>query len=419
MPASNLKIVTLAVAAERLGWAYTFETRLVATGPISDGALEGDLVVVGYGDPSVGLEGTGNDPFDVWAERLKASGILAIHGRIIGDDNTFDEETLGPGWAWDYLGDGYAAGSGALQLNENVVFVTVSPGQAAGASASVSISTDYSGLEIRNDLKTSATGTLTAITTRRLPGSPRLELRGTVALGSAPSVHRVSVDNPTQFFVNALRAKLVAHGIEVEGPALDIDDLPTPPSRDAGTLLVTYRSPPLSALAVRMMKASQNLYAETFLKAMGAEMGMPSVAGGREAVRSTLESWSITPAGLIMIDGSGLSRYNLVTPESLVALLTRVDRTEQLRGPFEDALPVAGKDGTLEGRMKNTAAANNARAKTGAIANARSLSGYVRTTSGEPLVFSILANNFETTTDVIDQATDAIVVRLATFKRRN
>ena len=132
MPASNLKIVTLAVAAERLGWAYTFETRLVGTGPITDGSLDGDLVVIGFGDPSVGLEGTGSDPFDVWAERLKASGVLAIHGRIIGDDNTFDEETLGPGWAWDYLGDGYAAGSGALQLNENVVFVTVGPGQAVG-----------------------------------------------------------------------------------------------------------------------------------------------------------------------------------------------------------------------------------------------------------------------------------------------
>ena len=113
----------------------------------------------------------------------------------------------------------------------------------------------------------------------------------------------------------------------------------------------------LAAMHYRgMMKASQNLYAETLLKTMGAEIGMPSVSGGREAVRSVLESWNIIPAGLIMIDGSGLSRYNLVTPESLVALLTRIDRNEQLRGPFEDALPVAGKDGTLEGRMKNTAA---------------------------------------------------------------
>ena len=419
MPASNLKIVTLAVAAERLGWAYTFETRLVGTGPITDGSLEGDLVVIGFGDPSLGLEETGNDPFDVWAERLKASGVQAIHGRIIGDDNSFDEETLGPGWAWDYLGDGYAAGSGALQLNENVVFVSVSPGPTVGTPAIVSIAPDYSGLEIRNDLKTAAAGTLTAITTRRLPGSPHLELRGTVALGSARSLHRVSVDNPTQFFVNALRAKLIAHGIEVEGPAVDIDDLSNPPTRQAGSLVATYRSPPLSTLAQRMMKASQNLYAETLLKTMGAEIGMPSVSGGREAVRSVLESWNIIPAGLIMIDGSGLSRYNLVTPESLVALLIRIDRSEQLRGPFEDALPVAGKDGTLEGRMKNTAAENNARAKTGAIANARGLSGYVRSASGEPLVFSILANNFETTTDVIDRATDAIVVRLATFKRQN
>jgi D-alanyl-D-alanine carboxypeptidase/D-alanyl-D-alanine-endopeptidase (penicillin-binding protein 4) len=183
--------------------------------------------------------------------------------------------------------------------------------------------------------------------------------------------------------------------------------------------MATYRSPPLSTLAQRMMKASQNLYAETLLKTMGSEIGMPNVSGGREAVRSTLESWSIMPSGVVMIDGSGLSRYNLVTPESLVALLTRIDRHEQLRGPFEDALPVAGKNGTLEGRMKNTPAENNVRAKTGAIANARGLSGYIRTVSGESLVFSILANNFETTTDVIDRATDAVVVRLATFKRQN
>src|SRR4029450_821323 len=133
-------------------------------------------------------------------------------------DMSVAQEAPVPGGPWHSLGDGDAAGSGALQLNENVVFVTVGPGQAVGTPAVVSISTDYSGLEIRNDLKTASAGTLTAITTRRLPGSARLELRGTVALGSARSVHAVCVENATQFFVNALRAKLIAHGIEVEGP---------------------------------------------------------------------------------------------------------------------------------------------------------------------------------------------------------
>ena len=118
-----------------------------------------------------------------------------------------------------------------------------------------------------------------------------------------------------------------------------------------------------------------------------------------------------------MADGSGLSRYNLVTPAALVTILTRVDRDERLRAPFQAALPIAGRDGTLEHRMKDTVAENNVRAKTGAIANGRALSGYVKTADNEPLVFSILANNFETPPEMIERAVDAIVVRLAEFKR--
>jgi D-alanyl-D-alanine carboxypeptidase/D-alanyl-D-alanine-endopeptidase (penicillin-binding protein 4) len=101
-----------------------------------------------------------------------------------------------------------------------------------------------------------------------------------------------------------------------------------------------------------------------------------------------------------------------------VTILTHIDRDEKLRGPFESSLPVAGQDGTLAARFTDTEAAGNARAKTGSIANARALSGYVRTTDGEPLVFSIIANNFETAASVIEQTADTIVVRLATFSRR-
>jgi serine-type D-Ala-D-Ala carboxypeptidase/endopeptidase (penicillin-binding protein 4) len=417
MPASNMKIVTLLTAADRLGWAYTYETRLVAAGPITAGKLEGDLVVVGSGDPTISHEGLGSDVLDLWAERVKAAGIRAIDGRIVGDDNAFDDETLGPGWAWDYLASGYATGVGALQLNENVVWVTATPAQTVGSPALVSISPDDSGLDVRSDLKTTAVGTTAAVTTRRLPGSSRLALRGSVPVGTTPILIKVSVDNPTQYFVNALRATLIAHGIDVQGPAVDIDDLASSQPQQERTVLASYRSPPLSTLAIRMMKWSQNLYAETLLKTMGAVAGAAGVPGGREAVRSTLDSWGVSPTGLVMIDGSGLSRYNLVTPETLVTILTRARRDERLRGTFEEALPIAGRDGTLEGRMKNTPAENNVRAKTGSIANARGISGYVKTADGEPLVFSILANNFEILADEIDRATDAILIRLARFKR--
>lgn len=419
MPASNLKIVTLAAAAARLGWDYTYETKLLGIGAIDFGTLDGDLLVVGSGDPSLGTDDSAaRRVFDGWAERLKAQGVRTILGRIIGDDNTFDDQELGFGWSWDDLWDDYAAGVSALQFNENAASVTVSPGPAAGDLAMVSVSPPGSGLTIANLLKTGAADSPASIETHRLPGSSRLTLRGSVPLGAAPSVRPVSVDNPTLFFVSALRDALIARGIDVRGPAIDIDDIVKPPSRDDGVALVTYQSPPLSSLAVRLMKISQNLYAETFLKTLGAAAGMPTAPSGRSIVESVLQDWGVPPGAMILRDGSGLSRYDYVTPEALVTVLTHVGRDEKLRGPFEASLPIAGRDGGLANRMKGTAAEGNARAKTGSMSNVRGLSGYVTATNGEPLVFSILANNFEAPPETINRTIDAIVVRLATFTRQ-
>lgn len=420
MPASNLKIVTLAAAAERLGWDYTYETRLLGADAINAGTgiLQGDLLVVGSGDPSmVDGEGSAAPPFEGWAERLKSMGVRAVTGRVIGDDNAFDDDAFGFGWSWDDLPDGYAAGVSALQFNENSVRVTIAPGASVGDAAGVTVAPEGSGLVIRNLLKTTAPDTAASIETRRLPGSTRLELGGSVPLGSAPSIHTASVDNPTLFFVTALRNALIANGIDVRGPAIDIDEVKDAPSRDTGVVFVTYRSPPLATLVTRLMKMSQNLYAETLLKTMGAAAGTPTAEAGRAATRAMLEGWGVPPSGLIQVDGSGLSRYNFVTPETLVTILTLVDRDERLRAPFEAALPIAGRDGTLAGRMMGTAAEGNARAKTGAMANVRATSGYVQTADGEPLVFSIIANNFEATGDVITQTEDKIIIRLAEFRR--
>ena len=242
-------------------------------------------------------------------------------------------------------------------------------------------------------------------------------------LGSAPSAHTLSVDNPTLFFVTVLRNTLIAHGIGVDGPAVDIDDIGNAPSRDGAAVLLLHRSPPLSMLATTLMKVSQNLYAETLLKTMSLANnidgvdGAATARGGIAAVRATLKAWGVEDGGLIMRDGSGLSRYNYVTPQTLVTILTHVGRDDRLRGPFESALPIAGRDGTLAGRMAGTAAEGNAHAKTGSIANARALSGYVTTADGERLVFSIIANNFETAASLIEQTSDQIVVRLAQFRR--
>jgi D-alanyl-D-alanine carboxypeptidase/D-alanyl-D-alanine-endopeptidase (penicillin-binding protein 4) len=203
------------------------------------------------------------------------------------------------------------------------------------------------------------------------------------------------------------RDALIANGIEVRGPAIDIDDGADLPDGDAGTTLISFQSPPLSVLATTMMKLSQNLYAETLLEALG----------GPAEVRSVLEGWGIAPEDLLIADGSGLSRYNLATADALVTMLSHIGRDDNLRESYEATLPVAGMDGTLEQRMKGTAAQGNVRAKTGSFSNARSLAGYVRSADGEPLVFALLANNFGVPASVIEQAMDDIVVRLAEFRR--
>ena len=394
MPASNMKVVTLAAAAERLGWDYRYETRFLAA---ADGAA--DRV---FGDI---------------ADRMKQLGIRTIAGRIVGDDHALDDQMLGFGWSWDDLADDYAAGVSALQFNENAVRATVAPGPAVGDSAAVSLSASGGGLTIVNAVTTGAPGTPPTITTHRLPGRAWLELRGSIPLDAAASNLTVSVDNPTLFFVTALRNALIAHGIDVHGPAVDGDEVANGRAPAGASPLLSYQSAPLSTLALRLMKASQNQYAETFLKTMGAAAGTPTAAGGRTVAQTILERWGVPAGALIQRDGSGLSRYDYVTPEALVTILTHIDRDDRLRGPFEASLPIAGRDGSLSNRMKGTPAEGNARAKTGSMSNVRALSGYVTTADGEPLAFAIIATNFEVPADAITGATDAIVVRLAAFRR--
>lgn len=407
LPASNVKVITLAAAAERLGWTFSFETELAAVGPVDNGVLYGDLVVVGSGDPGIdNWDGQASRLFTTWAEQLRAAGISAVTGRVVGDDNRFDDRTLGAGWAWDDLDRSFATAAAALQFNQNTARLTIAPGNTAGEPARVTVEPFGSGLALRTHVLTTSPETSATIETRRGPDSPLLEVRGTIPAGSSGFVRNVSVYNPTLYFVSALREALIAAGIEIRGAAVDVDDLDTM-ALDRGTIIATHRSPPLSTLAVTMMKVSQNLFAESVLMAMG----------GPATVRSLLGAWGNGDGSIAVADGSGLSRYNLATAEALVTILTRVHEDDRLRGPFEATLPVAGRDGTLAARMAGTAAEGKARAKTGAFSNARSLSGYVQTADGEPLAFSILANNFGAAAGVAEDTTDAIVIKLAEFAR--
>ena len=421
MPASNMKVITAAVAAERLGWSRTFDTRLVSVAPVENATLSGDLVIVGVGDPSLGgRPGNAAAVLDAWASQLRARGITRIAGRIVGDDNAHDDEGLGQGWAWDYLGSGYATPSGALAFGENVVSLTLTPGASAGEPVGVDARPTGHGLTIECAAVTGDRESDLNLDFRRLPGSARLRVTGTVPAGRAAIERVVSIDNPTLFTAGVVRAAFVERGIQVDGEAVDIDALDTPPTIGGAQVLASWTSPPLAEILKVQMKVSQNLYANTLLEVVGhAASGAPgSVESGRKAVQETLGAWGIAPDRYVMADGSGLSRYNYLTAGVLTTVLTRMYEDPTHRAAFIDALPVAGVDGTLSDRMKGTRAENNARAKTGSIANARALSGFVTTADGEPLVFSMIVNNFNVPQSDADAIIDRAVVRLAGFRRR-
>jgi D-alanyl-D-alanine carboxypeptidase/D-alanyl-D-alanine-endopeptidase (penicillin-binding protein 4) len=419
MPASNMKIVTLAAAAERLGWDFTFETKLYATGPIAGGVLQGDLVVVGSGDPTI--NGRGGSPRRVfldWAAQLKAAGITAIAGRIVGDDRAFDPDGLGRGWAWDDLAAGYAAKVSALQYNEDLVTVVIRPGASVGAPASIELSPGGSGLTVNNAVTTSAAGGSGSVDVRRLAGSGRLRVTGSVPLGSNETSLTASVDVPAQFFLQELHDTLVGAGIEIASAPVLWNQTATPIAVDPAHPVFAHRSPPLSEFATVLMKASQNLYAETLLRTLGGQAGSESTQAGQEVIRDVLTSWGIPRDAYILADGSGLSRYNYVTADTIARILSRMAADPRDAANFEATLPIAGKDGTLAHRMNGPPAENNVKAKTGSMSNVRALSGYVTTRDGEQLVFSIIANNFNVPAEMIDAAVDAVMARLAEFSRK-
>jgi len=436
VPASNAKIVTVAVAAERLGWDYRYETRLEAdaSAAIAEGTLHGDLFVTGTGDPTINARG--GDPFAALRELaagLRAAGIRRISGRLVGDDDAFDDERFGEGWAWDDFAFGYAAPVGALQFHENLVDVVVRPGAAQGEPASVELRPDGSGLVAAAAVTTGPAGSEAELSLSRFPGRAELVVRGRVPLGGREEVRSAAVDNPTLYFVRALRRALADEGIEVAGEAVDIDDLDASRSgsggegaetgtrskddRAARRVLARRESPPLAEIARTLMKVSQNLYAETVFRTLSARPGPASVAASRAVVEATLRGWGIAPGQYVTADGSGLSRLNLLSASAIARILRVMALDPRHAEAFAATLPVAGRDGTLARRMRATAAEANAAAKTGTLSHVRALSGYVRSRGGERLAFSIIANHFTAPPSAIDAIVDLTVERLAHYER--
>ena len=414
LPASNLKLLTAAAALLRLGPDFRYRTPVLARGTRRADTLAGDLVVVGRGDPALAVDAaTGADPLAPlrpWADSLRARGVRVVRGRVTGDATLFTDPPLGPGWAWDDLDADYAAPVGALQLDQSVAWIEATPGAAAGQPVAATLLPPSTPLRLFDGATTApADSAVQQLAWSRSPFGDSVALSGRLSAGRAAARLPVSVPDPARYFVAGLKAVLADSGITVLGQAW--------PADSAADTLFTWQSPSLDSVLVLFLKPSQNQIGETLLRTLGAQAkGVGSMDSGRAVVREVLTGFGVPPDAYVLADGSGLSRYNYVTPDAVARVLEAMYRRPEFAS-FYAALPVAGVDGTLAGRLKGTRAAGNAHAKTGSLSGVRSLSGYVRTADGEMLSFVLLVNGFTAPQRVVDAAQDQIVERLANFSR--
>lgn len=417
MPASNQKLLTGATALATLGPEYRFTTTILGALPSSNGVMPGDLVVVGTGDPTVSDSLTGGDalaPLRALADSLAGRGIRAVAGRLIRGGDAFPDSTLGFGWSWDDLDYGYSAPIDELMFNEGFARVTVFGGRFPGDSVRVRTSPAATLPHLRSiqvltvgccDLRQRVQWSIDVRGPR-----PMVDLRGTVRVRDSVAVH-VALRNPAAAWLGAFAETLAERGIAVRG---GIE--PTQIADTVGlSVLGTRLSPPLREILPALQKPSQNQIAEILFKTLGREVtGSGTADSGRVVVERQLLAWGADSAGFAVRDGSGLSRHDYVTPETIVRVLDAMRRHASFM-VFHDALPIGGVDGTLRERMIGTAAEGNVRAKTGTIDKARALSGYVTTADGRLLLFSMLANNHVVNNREVERVQDALVAFLATL----
>ncbi len=411
VPASNQKLLTASAALVRLGPDFRFRTFLCRTGVIGgDGVLRGDLILRGTGDPSLTSE-----RLETLGRAARAAGLRRVEGRIVADDSRFDSRRLGRGWSWDNEPFDYQPQISALNCDENVVGVSVAPGERPGAPAQITLTPPTGYVRVMNDAGTIAAGTganapKPAISFSRARARNEFLISGTMPLGATPASDQITVEEPALYAATRLAEQLRSNGVTLANDAPVMGKAPA----HAVTVAVV-ESEPLVVLLRHFLKTSDNLYGEVLLKTLGAEtLGRGTAGAGAEAVEAFLRASGVEIGGVTIADGSGLSRINTVTPRVLAALLVYMDERAPapLRDAFRQALPVAGVDGTLRRRFTGSPAAGIARAKTGSLSGVSALSGYLITKKGEPLVFSILMNNAVEGINGARAAQDAFVTAL-------
>lgn len=418
-PASDLKLFTTASALQILGPDFAYETNIFRVGDVIKGTLKGDLIIVGSGDPTISNRFNNSSVtkiFKDWADTLKKKGIWEITGNIYGDDSYFDRIGFGKGWSNDLESKWYAAPTGALSFNDNSIEIQITPA-AEGRTAIVTTDPKTSFVNIFSNVVTVEDNSEPQIEISVLKETNTIKVTGTISKKWSIYKDRVSVADPTLYFLTVLKETFEENGIKIRGTVDNIENTNLSYSIDEYTPTYTHISVPLRLILKETNKSSNNFYSEQLLKTIGAEEFVyGTTENGVKACKTVLSDLGINTDKLIMVDGSGLSDLNLVTPRQIVNLLTYMTNTDNY-SKFYESLPIGGVDGTLIDRMKKSSAENNVRAKPGFSNYVSALSGYLRTVSGESIVFSMIINNYLGIPRLATYTLDNVCHRLINFAR--
>jgi D-alanyl-D-alanine carboxypeptidase/D-alanyl-D-alanine-endopeptidase (penicillin-binding protein 4) len=443
MPASNMKLYTTAAALDAFGPECKFKTSVYATKtPGKRGELRGDLILYGRGDPNLSPRFDGNDPekydelkpapritaIESLADQIKAAGIRIIHGDLVGDDSYFAGDLIGNSWEWDDLQFYYGAEISALTINDNAVTFTVTPGRRVGDKPVISVRPLTQYVQIVNNAKTVASGP-TRIGVHRPLNSNRVEFFGTISLRAGEDDIDIAIHEPALYAATLLKESLERRGIKLMGRVRRIDAVARiehPFDESKLTEIAQVQSQPMSEILKVINKESQNLHTEILLRQLGALRGetpgldeygrpRPTATLGNEVRRKFLEKAGADLQPLNLRDGSGMARQNLIAPRATMRILEFM-LTHPNADAFRTSLPVAGLDGTLKRRMRNTAATNNLRAKTGTLTGVNALSGYLTTKRGQLVLVSMVGNNYTGPGRDVTTVLDDICVLLAEYE---
>jgi len=428
-PASNMKIYTTAAALDMLGADYRWRTSVYAVNDADGGGrIDGDLILYGRGAPDLISSRRGGFPsLAELADQLYQRGVRSVGGSIIGDESYFRGEMYGDGWQWNDLQWYFGAEPSALSIDANAVAVTITPGHKVGGPAELELKPQTDHLHVTNNTTTGERGVQTTIGINRGLSNNDIRIWGEFPLGGRAFGAYLSVAQPALWAAEQFKQALTARGIVVDGDATSRDFRVAEKQQfnpQSAAELAHVDSETLGEIVRATNKESINLNAELILRTLGKERGpiapdpdprRMKQRGDDEAGAAVIKGWldrlGVATGNLSLRDGSGLSRLDLVTPESTVEMLSAASRTGWFT-VFHDSLPVAGKDGTLKPRL--LPATGRISAKTGSLTFDHSLSGYVTTKNNRVFAFSIFCND-ETRDYVAVRTIDRIAALLASY----